>query len=353
PAFHGHSDLHNTSCPGGNVISRWGEIRNATKIKTDAINAGDVISQPPTNNNPGGGDNAGDNAGNGGEQQAGVEDLSSALPGLSSIAERGMNQQGSSDFSPEETQAVAAVASAVAGLAITAGAVTLPESGDEIIPGVTIEALPGIISKVLTVTGNEEAGSAFDTLINAFGPVLGQPIGGPNSENAQLVYQLFNNGVVLSSEETGAHALIGEFARAWAEGDTATELGLPTSDQYSVDQVDGGNAGRVDFQGGYITFDPHTATVDVHTNYSACALFLGTPKRPACFLTKLRAAFLIPLFSRRAWARKGYSSQSRVRSTALFQSAYNWSRTSSSMFGVQDLSVATKSSKAFKSSQKP
>src|SRR5699024_5579829 len=60
PAFHGHSDLHNTSCPGGNVISRWGEIRNATKIKTDAINAGDVISQPPTNNNPGGGDNAGD-----------------------------------------------------------------------------------------------------------------------------------------------------------------------------------------------------------------------------------------------------------------------------------------------------
>ncbi|GJN43251.1 N-acetylmuramoyl-L-alanine amidase [Corynebacterium ammoniagenes] len=266
PAFHGHSDLHNTSCPGGNVISRWGEIRNATKIKTDAINAGDVISQPPTNNNPGGGDNAGDNAGNGGEQQAGVEDLSSALPGLSSIAERGMNQQGSSDFSPEETQAVAAVATAVAGLAITAGTVTLPESGDEIIPGVTVDALPGIISKVLTVTGNEEAGSAFDTLINAFGPVLGQPIGGPNSENAQLVYQLFNNGVVLSSEETGAHALIGEFARAWAEGDTATELGLPTSDQYSVDQVNGGNAVRVDFQGGYITFDPNTATVDVHTN---------------------------------------------------------------------------------------
>src|SRR5690625_1383605 len=80
PAFHGHSDLHNTSCPGGNVISRWGEIRNATKIKTDAINAGDVISQPPTNNNPGGGDNAGDNAGNSGAQQAGVEELSSALP---------------------------------------------------------------------------------------------------------------------------------------------------------------------------------------------------------------------------------------------------------------------------------
>src|SRR5699024_8206220 len=82
--------------------------------KTDAINAGDVISQPPTNNNPGGGDNAGDNAGNGGEQQAGVEDLSSALPGLSAIAERGMNQHGSSDVSPEETQAVAAVASAFA-----------------------------------------------------------------------------------------------------------------------------------------------------------------------------------------------------------------------------------------------
>jgi hypothetical protein len=39
---------------------------------------------------------------------------------------------------------------------------------------------------------------------------------------------------VLSSEDTGTHALIGEFARAWAQGDTAAQLGLPTTDQYAV-----------------------------------------------------------------------------------------------------------------------
>lgn len=264
PTFHGHSDLHYTACPGGYAISRWDEIRNATKTKYDAIASGDAIDQPST-----GDDSApvlGENGGDASSEQAGTNDLASVLPGLSSIAERGANQQGSSDFSDEEIQAVTAVAAAVAGLAITAGAVTLPESGGEVAPGVSADALPGIISQVLAIAGNEEATAAFDSILNIFGPILGAPVGGPDSENAQLVYQLFNNGVVLSSEDTGTHALIGEFARAWAQGDTAAQLGLPTTDQYAVGGEAGGNSVRVDFQGGYITYDPNTATVDVHTN---------------------------------------------------------------------------------------
>ena len=263
PTFHGHSDLHYTACPGGYVINRWDEIRNATKTKYDAIAAGDIVGQPPTDNSttPPLGDN-GDDANN---EQAGADGLASVLPGLSSIAERGANEEGSSDFSDEEIQALTAVAAAVAGLAITAGAATLPESDGEVAPGVTADALPGIISQVLAIAGNEEATAAFDSILNIFGPILGQPVGGPDSENAQFVYQLFNNGVVLSSEDTGTHALIGEFARAWAEDGNAAQLGLPTTDQYDVDQAGGGDTVRVDFQGGFITFDPNTATVDVHT----------------------------------------------------------------------------------------
>ena len=104
--------------------------------------------------------------------------------------------------------------------------------------------MPGIISQVLAIAGNEEATAAFDSILNIFGPVLGAPVGGPDSENAQLVYQLFNNGVVLSSEDTGTHALIGEFARAWAQGDTAAQLGLPTTDQYAVGGEASGNSVR-------------------------------------------------------------------------------------------------------------
>ncbi|MDN5729369.1 MAG: N-acetylmuramoyl-L-alanine amidase, partial [Corynebacterium casei] len=37
PTFHGHGDLHNTQCPGGYVIARWDEIRNATKTKYDSL----------------------------------------------------------------------------------------------------------------------------------------------------------------------------------------------------------------------------------------------------------------------------------------------------------------------------
>ena len=264
PTFHGHSDLHYTACPGGYVISRWDEIRNATKTKYDAISSGGAINEPST------GDTSapvlGGNGSNAGNEQSGTNDLAAVLPGLSSIAERGVNQQGSSDFSDEEIQAVTAVAAAVAGLAITAGAVTLPESGGEVAPGVSADALPGIISQVLAIAGNEEAIAAFDSILNVFGPILGAPVGGPDSENAQLVYQLFNNGVVLSSEDTGTHALIGEFARAWAQDDTAAQLCLPTTDQYAVGGQAGGNSVRVDFQGGYITYDPNTATLDVHTN---------------------------------------------------------------------------------------
>ncbi|MGO3696840.1 MAG: N-acetylmuramoyl-L-alanine amidase [Corynebacterium casei] len=272
PTFHGHGDLHNTQCPGGYVIARWDEIRNATKTKYDSLIASGVGTQPPTE---------GDTGGNGGGEGDGVGSL---LPALSSLAEGSSNsseapaegettEQGSSNMSTEEIQSLATVAAAVAGLAIAAGAVTVPEEGTEVAPGVTTDALPGIISQVLSIAGDEETSTTFNALINAFGPVLGQPVGGPNSENAQMVYQLFNNGVVLSSEDTGTHALIGEFARAWAQGDNATELGLPTSDQYAVDQANnaineatGGNSVRVDFQGGYITYDPNTATVDVHTN---------------------------------------------------------------------------------------
>lgn len=266
PTFHGHSDLHHTQCPGGYVISRWDEIRNATKTKYNAIASGNAISQPPTGGTPAPVLDGNGNGGDANSEQSGTNDLAAVLPGLASIAERGANQQGSSDFSDEEIQAVTAVAAAVAGLAITAGAVTLPESGGEVAPGVSADALPSIISQIIAIAGNEEATAAFDSILNIFGPILGAPVGGPDSENAQLVYQLFNNGVVLSSEDTGTHALIGEFARAWAQGDTAAQLGLPTTDQYAVGGEAGGNSVRVDFQGGYITYDPNTATVDVHTN---------------------------------------------------------------------------------------
>ena len=65
----------------------------------------------------------------------------------------------------------------------------------------------------------------------------------------------------MSSEDTGAHALVGEIAKAWADGENAASLGLPITDQYSV-----GKDIRVDFQGGYINYNAKTKQVDVFTN---------------------------------------------------------------------------------------
>ena len=140
-------------------------------------------------------------------------------------------------------------------------AVTVNPS-QELAPGLAVGDIPGIVSKVLALSGNGAAQQSWSTVLNAFGPVLGLAVGGPVAiEDAGIIYQLFENGLVLSSQDTGTRALVGEFARAWAQGDNAAQLGLPTSDMFNL----GDKHLRVDFQRGYISYNPDNGTVEIHT----------------------------------------------------------------------------------------
>ena len=114
---------------------------------------------------------------------------------------------------------------------------------------------------LISLSGDSEIEQTWSRVSTAVGPVLGNPRGGitPTAGAAGTQYALFDNGIILDSDETEARALWGTVADTWAaQGFDLGPLGLPVSDQYSE-----GDLLRVDFQGGYITYDPATGAVDV------------------------------------------------------------------------------------------
>ena len=156
---------------------------------------------------------------------------------------------------------------ALVGLAATVFGIMYSRSDQQIdldqkVGGLPVEQIPGIVTKVLSLSKNEGLKDTWTAVLNNFGPVLGLAVGGPD-ETAGIISQLFENGIVLYSEETGAHALVGKIAQEWATGTNAAELGLPTSDELLTGN---GKEVRVHFQGGSIVYNPATEQIQVFTD---------------------------------------------------------------------------------------
>ncbi len=253
PAFMGHGDLHNNACPGRYNIARWADIRRMTKQKYDAMGgAGAQSGQLNLTTDTPSGSQGSLNPG-GGTQPSNPNAMSSL---------------GGVDVPVGSIEAIVGIAAA---LVVIFGTVSGTKASDrvdmdqEVVPGLSLSEIPSIVSKVVAISGNEGLRSTWTAVLNSFGPVLGLAVGGPNAVNvggidSALIYQLFSNGVVLSTQETGTHALVGEIAKKWAENPEA--LGLPTSDEYSFE----GKKIRVDFEGGHLVFDPETQKVDLFRN---------------------------------------------------------------------------------------
>ncbi len=270
--FFGHNDVGNTSCPGRYVINQWPAIRSATKRYYDTIVAGGTVTAPKPN--PGAPAPA-PNPGGSGQVGAGLAKMSSLA--------------GSSEVSGEEIGAVLTLAGTVVGLLVATGAADNFFAGagsKEIASGITVQDAVGIADSLMGISGDADLQNDWDAIKNTVGPVLGEAQGGPTVINEDLAFQMFNKGLLVDSSSTGPVALIAPIAKAWAEaGLNAGDLGLPTSDMHAVDAngapaVDAagvqaqatdavntakGKKIRVDFQGGYIDYDPNTQKVDVFT----------------------------------------------------------------------------------------
>lgn len=237
PAFSGHNDFHYTQCPGSHTVQHWKEIRDNTKQKYNAVKAGGSAA-----------------AMNWDKKKPSISGDQSASDGTTSSI-------GGVDVPVSTIQALAGIAAAVFGVLVANDRVAEPDTDKKVAGNLTVGDIPNIVNKVVQLSNNEGLKESWTSVLNAFGPVLGLAVGGPNStDSGKIMYQLFQNGVVLSSKDSGAKALTGEIAKKWSEGNNASKLGLPTTNE-----IKNGKEIRVQFQGGEIVYNIDTEKVDIYT----------------------------------------------------------------------------------------
>ncbi|MEJ6013224.1 N-acetylmuramoyl-L-alanine amidase [Corynebacterium sp. H127] len=133
------------------------------------------------------------------------------------------------------------------------------------IGGISIADLPGKIEQAQTLSSDPDISKVATLVKENYGAVLGESKGpvqyAADAENP-VTFEAYDKGAIFKSPATGTHGVWGAIGDAWAQqGLDAGPLGLPTSDEYTE-----GTLTRMDFQHGYITYDPATNQTQVHTN---------------------------------------------------------------------------------------
>ena len=118
----------------------------------------------------------------------------------------------------------------------------------------------------MAFAGDPKVKETWNRVTAVAGPALGSPRGGTQvatpvgERNSRIEVTPFDGGLIVSSPETGTHAIWGAIGDAWAaQGFDAGPLGMPVNEEYRD-----GDLIRTDFQGGWITFDPATGDVQIH-----------------------------------------------------------------------------------------
>ncbi|MDD7587316.1 MAG: N-acetylmuramoyl-L-alanine amidase [Mycobacteriaceae bacterium] len=262
PNIFAHRDVGNTTCPGDAGYARMDEIRRIAKRNYDSLggSAGGSNSNPlPAE--PGGTGTGG--TGSGGELGEAVEAVK-ALSNLSS----------GNNVTSDTSKAIVAIGAVGTILALVITFLTkndmLPEnlknlSSKQLLPGLTLKDIPALGDKVANLSSgsNPERANAIRNLSSVMGKVLGAATGVvAYAAGTDTAFQTFQNGIILDNPRTGTQALWGKIGDAWAaQGFDAGALGLPVNQEHPD-----GNLIRVDFENGYITYDPATDQTQVHNN---------------------------------------------------------------------------------------
>lgn len=293
PNIFAHRDVGNTSCPGDAAYAEMDNIRQIAKDKYDSIqggHAGGASGSSDTGSDTGStvpqgtarsqsqGGTTPPTTGNGGQNQpdhqaTGMEQLSSDV--VSQIADGDLDLQAILNGDQETLASAAGTIGMMAvSLALAHGDVGggsadyTRQLGDvAVIDGVSLSHIPPVVDGLVQLSGNSEIENAWRQVRETFGPVLGDARSGvayaaDQHGNTNTRYALFENGILLNSDQTGPNALWGAIGEAWAgQGFDAGPLGLPVNEEYRD-----GDLKRVDFQFGYITYDPATGAVDIQLN---------------------------------------------------------------------------------------
>lgn len=282
PNIFAHRDVGNTACPGDAGYAQMGNIRDIAQAKYDSIQSGQPgggSTPAPTDTEQPGADVPPATTPRPGDDPAAPAD-----PNYEPSSADQLSSEANSEFvggnidiagilagDTEATVAAAGTLAVIAlGLAVSHGDATGETSsvGDvQIAEGVTLGHIQPLVDGLVSLSGDSEISETWRQISSVFGPVLGDSRSGVQYAagqhgNTNTEYALFDNGIMLSSDQTGTHALWGAIGDAWAgQGLDAGPLGLPVNEEYQA-----GNLLRVDFQFGYITFDPATGAIDIQLN---------------------------------------------------------------------------------------
>lgn len=275
PNIFAHRDVGTTTCPGTAGYAAMGTIRSIAKKKYDEINSGksttDLAAEAnkvakavkpsttqqkdttkATNNQSAPAQKPA------AEKTATVNTTASADDYLKSLA--AMNP----------TQAV----NSLLGLALDLQQGKSPKNFDldtlgdvTVAKGLKLSDVPAIVNQLVRASDNDDIAKAWNDLQKQFGPVLGNPRSGTTKYSSktgeEVNYALFDKGIIVSSPSTGTQALWGKIGDAWAsQGFEAGPLGLPLNMEHRTEN----GLIRVDFQHGFITFDPATGAVDIQAS---------------------------------------------------------------------------------------
>ena len=252
--FHGHRDVVHTECPGDEAVKQWPSIRAATNQAYSHV-SNLIAGNPGTNPN---------------QQNQPPQGTQNQRPSSPSTPNNQGTNRGGQDIAALATTAIGLIAPIVMTLLKNSQTSSLPGNANnlaqiEISSGLNLGEIPGLIGRVVKLTGDSNIEQTWARINALLGPVLGTPITGIGTAgaaagfNTDIDFAVFDNGVIIDSEETGSQALWGEIARTWANG-AVESLGLPTS---TPEVFDGTSPVTVKFQHGSITYDPSTGHIEI------------------------------------------------------------------------------------------
>lgn len=265
PNIFAHRDVGLTECPGDYAYAQMGTIRNTAKAKYDSIGGtSHPNSTPSPDSTPS--DSTTENSGTTPSRQESTRASNAASNALDLLKQ--LQNIGNTKDPKVIGTAAASLISVVIGIASALGILpgSLSKLGDvKIINGLTLSSIPTMVDKIAGLSSDSPISKLWKTLSPILGSARTGEIQYTNGYGQDITYALFDNGIIIGSPETGPQALWGVIGDTWAaQGLDMGPLGLPLNQEYQE-----GDLLRVDFEGGYITFDPATGAVDVKTNVNA------------------------------------------------------------------------------------
>ena len=276
PNINAHRDFHYNECPGQYLYAELDTIRDIASQRYNAIGGGlagsdtnsstsSTSSTSPTTSSTV--NKAADTNDAAQEPATGSDDGSSQATGpafgtITHLVE---------SLTSGDEDALATAGASVVLLVLTAlldGGALEGQASENVAAGFTrgagVTDLPNLGGEQLSIAGGSDVERKWNEVYQLYGGVLGQPNGGvTGAADTGLEVALFDRGLIIDSDAVGARALWGGIADAWAaQGLDAGPLGLPLNEEYATGE---GDKVRVDFEGGSITYDPATQTIDVQT----------------------------------------------------------------------------------------